>query len=233
MNTEILKEFREWEKNEAIQTLKECGMTEGMAVMDFGCSVPHYTLPASQIAGETGVIYAADKNKRIVELVQKHTESENITNIKAIQLNDKTIKKFKEPLQFILYYDMFHCVGKGMNGRLVENEKLFREFNRLLTDNGIFSFAVYWEVTSVQDFINGPFTPKGEPKWLFVPYEEAFNEHYKFVPFIEACGFKLKNIVKGGGVHFDEIDFKLNSDKNKEMRFSDLERRDIYNFIKS
>jgi len=55
----------------------------------------------------------------------------------------------------------------------------------------------------------------------------------RFIPFIESCGFKLKNIVKDGGVHFDEIDFKLDLDKNKELRFSDLERRDIYNFIKS
>ena len=139
-------EINNWEKFEAVNILSECGMRAGMTVMDFGCGSPHYTFPASQIIGETGMVYAADKNKRIIELVQKRIENENITNIKPIQLNEKTIKKFKEPLQFILYYDMFHSVGKGMNGRLAENENLFREFNRLLTDDGIFSFAVYFPI---------------------------------------------------------------------------------------
>jgi len=43
-----------------------------------------------------------------------------------------------------------------MDGRLIENEKLFREFNRLLTAGGIFSFAVYNEIQAIQDSIYGP-----------------------------------------------------------------------------
>ena len=223
MSSDFIKDIYKWESDEAVKTLNECGMKTEMTVMDFGCGAPHYVFPSSQIIGNTSFVYAADKNKWIIELVQKRMMNEGITNIKPIRLTDKTIKKFNEPLQFIMYYDMFHIMGNRIDSRLIGNEKLFHEFNRLLSNGGILSFAVYWEVTRMQDPVKG---------WITIPYEEAFNEHYKFIPFIESCGFKLKNIVKNGGVHFDEIEFKLNLKKYKDINFSDLERRDIYNFIK-
>ena len=228
----LIDEIKIWEKEEAIITLKECGLSKGMNVLEFGCGMPHYTFPAAEIVGNSGIVYAFDKNKQILDIVKKRMIEENAINIQPIQSNETKIKKFDKSVQFILFYDMFQSVGKGMNGRLSENEKLFREFHRILDIGNIFSFAVYSEVTSVQDYVNGPFTPKGEPKWLYVSYEEAFNKWYKFISFIESCGFSLKNTVKNGGIHFDEIDCNFHLEKNKAIRFSDLERRDIFNFIK-
>lgn len=44
---------------------------------------------------------------------------------------------------------------------------------------------------------------------------------------IESSGFKLKNIVKNQGIHFDDY-WK----KKSNVSFSTLERKDIYNFVK-
>ena len=232
MSDLLIDEIKAWENNEAITILKECGLSESMNVLEFGCGMPHYTFPAAKIAGNSGIVYALDKNNKILNIVKNRMNEENVINIQPIQSNETKINKFDKSVQFIMFYDMFQSVGKGMNGRITENEKLFLEFHRILGVGDIFSFAVYSEMTSVQDYVNGPFTSKGEPKWLFISYEESFNEWYKFIPFIESCGFKLKNIVKNGGVHFDEIDCNLHLEKNKSIRFSDLERRDIYNFVK-
>lgn len=231
----IMSDIKEWEQNEAIQTLKECGLTQGMNVLDFGCGAPHYAFPAAKIVGDTGMVYTVDKDVSVIEHIQKRMADENVTNTKPILLDDRGMSTFQESIQFVMYYDLFHSIGKaskGMDNRLLENQKLFHEFHRLLTHEGLLSFAVYNEITYVQDPVNGPFTPKGSPKWHHVSYEEAFEKYYRFVPFIESCGYQLRNIVKNGGVHFDEIDTKLHLKKVQTMRLSKIERKDIYNFVK-
>jgi len=232
MSVSFIDEINAWEQNEALQTLRACGLSEGVNVLDFGCGMPRYTLPAAKIIGDNGIVYAVDKNQWILDHIKGRMDSENVSNVKPIKSNEVKIQKFDNFVHFIMYYDMFHSIGKGMNGRLAENEKLFRKFHQLLGLGDIFSFAVYFEIVAVMDYINGPFTPKGEPKYIWVSYEESFNAWYKFIPLIESCGFKLKNTVKNGGVHFDEIDRNLHLKKYSSIRFADLERRDIYNFIK-
>ena len=228
----FIDEINAWEQSEALETLRACGLSEGMNVLDFGCGMPRYTMPAAKLLKNSGIVYAVDENKWILEHIKGRMDNEGVTNIERIRSRGSQVQGFDGVVQFIIYYDVFHCIGKGMNGRIEENTKLFREFFRLLDVGGIFSFAVYSEITAVMDYEKGPFTPKGEPKYVRVPFEEAFNEWYKCVPLIESCGFKLKNIVKNGGVHFDEIDRKLHLKKYASVRFVDLERRDIYNFVK-
>jgi hypothetical protein len=119
-----------------------------------------------------------------------------------------------------------------MNVRINQFKKLLVFFHGILTKDSIFSFAVFSEITLVQDSLNGPFLPSGKPKWHHVTYEKAFNDYYNFIYLIESCGFKLHNVVENGGVHFDEIDVKLHLKKHQTTRLSKLERRNIYNFIK-
>lgn len=231
----IKEEIRQWEQNEALKILTECGLLPGMNVLDFGCGAPHYAIPAAMITGNTGTVYAVDQSEPVLEHIRQRIREEKIGNMKPVQYNEAGIRNFTDPVQFVLYYDLFHSVGraaKGIKNRIAENKALFREFHRLLSKGGIFSFAVYNEITLVQDPVNGPFSPKGRPKWFHVPYEEAFQEWYQLVPLIESCGYKLRNFVKNGGVHFDEIDFRFHVKKNQKMHLSALERRDIYNFVK-
>lgn len=232
MPASFIDEINAWEQGEALKILMECGLDKGMSVLDFGCGMPHYAMPAAKIVGDSGIVYAVDKNQWILDHIGQRMDNEGITNIERIKSNENKIKNFNNPVKFIMYYDMFQSIGKGMNGRITENKKLFREFYRILDTGGILSFAVYSEVAAVMDYANGPFTPKGEPKYIWIPYEEAFTEWYKFIPLIESCGFRLKNTAKNGGVHFDEIDLKLHLKKYESIQFSDLERRDIYNFEK-
>jgi len=239
MSISFIDELNAWEQSEALLTLKECGLSEGMNVLDFGCGVPHYSFPAAKVVGNGGLVYAVDKSNHILELVKSRANEENITNIQPIKADEKKIINFNNPVQFIVYYDCFHGIGEGMNGRIEENEKLFREFYRILGGGGILSIAIYKEITYVMDYTKEPteiISPSGkrklQRKWLRVSYDEAFNEWYKIIPLVESCGFKLKKVIKDGGVHFDDIDFKLHLNKNKNIRLSDLERRDIYNFEK-
>jgi len=156
MSVSFIDEINTWEQGEALLTLRECGLSEDMNVMNFGCGMPRYTMPAAKIVGNRGIVYAIDKNQWILNHIEGRMNNESVTNVQRIKSNENKIKNFDYLVQFIMYYDMFHSVGKGMNGRLDENKKLFHEFYRILDMGGIFSFAVYSEVTSVMDYTNDP-----------------------------------------------------------------------------
>ena len=53
------EELKEFETVEAVETLKKCGIAEGMTVLDFGCGHGHYTFAASIAAG-SGKVIAVD-----------------------------------------------------------------------------------------------------------------------------------------------------------------------------
>jgi ubiquinone/menaquinone biosynthesis C-methylase UbiE len=126
MSVSFIDEINAWEQNEALQTLRACGLSEGMNVLDFGCGMPRYTLPAEKIVGDNGIVYAVDKNQWILDHIKGRMDNEDVSNVMPIKSNEVKIQKFDNSVQFIMYYDMFHSIGRGMNGRLAENEKLFR-----------------------------------------------------------------------------------------------------------
>ena len=214
-----IEKIYEWEKQEAIDTLKECGLDSGMTVIDFGCGLGHYTIPASIISEEQGKIYAIDSNKWIISEIEKRVSEYNIKNIFAVKADERSLSQYENSVNFIMYYDMFHALKE-------KNKFIIDGFYSALSENGILSFAVFNEIELIQDPINGPKTPKGKPAWFRIPYEEAL-EHYKVIETIESSGFKLKSIVKEKCIHFDDY-WK----KKSNVSFSSLERKDIYNFVK-
>lgn len=66
----IQKEIQEWEQSEAIQTLNQCGLSQDMNVLDFGCGTPYYTIPASKIIWDSGIVYALDRDTFVIEQIQ-------------------------------------------------------------------------------------------------------------------------------------------------------------------
>ena len=43
--------------------LKDAGIQPGMSVLDFGCGLGRYSLPAARIVGKEGVVYAVDLHR--------------------------------------------------------------------------------------------------------------------------------------------------------------------------
>jgi hypothetical protein len=71
-----------------------------------------------------------------------------------------------------------------------KNEQMLNLFHSLLKPDGILSVAIFNEIELVNDPVNGPFTPKGKPKWFRISYEDAMK-HYEVIPRIQACGFQM------------------------------------------
>lgn len=225
------EEVLEWEKTEAVGTLKECGLLPNMLAMDFGCGYGHYTVPASIVVGESGKVLAIDRDKFAIEEVIKKLGQCNIENVLVLHTNESILSEYENSVDFLMYYDIFHALKPNKNENLQANRELISKFHKSLNINGIFSFAVFSEIELVQDPVNGPKTPKGKPAWFRIPYDDAL-EYYGVITLIESCGFKLHNVVKNKGIHFDDFHNESKWKKYGEVRLFSLECKDIYNFLK-
>jgi ubiquinone/menaquinone biosynthesis C-methylase UbiE len=130
MKTDIEK----WLTKEGDIYLKEIGVKKGHVVVDFGCNVGHYTIPAAKVVGNKGMVYAVDKDREALIQLIKVTKSEGIENIVPLT----TSGEFKSNLDnkcadVVLLYDILHYLT------LVERKELYTEIYRILKNSGLLS----------------------------------------------------------------------------------------------
>lgn len=90
------------------KVFKEIGVREGQKLLDFGCGSGYYTLPAAQLVGEEGIVYAVDKNNSKLEELEGKTHDLNLSNIEIVGSPGGTNLDFPdESMDVILLYDVF------------------------------------------------------------------------------------------------------------------------------
>ena len=62
------------------KTLKAAGLTKGMTFIDLGCGEGFFAIPAAQIVGEKGRVYAVDINADAIELLKKNIRLNRVEN---------------------------------------------------------------------------------------------------------------------------------------------------------
>ena len=107
-----------------IETL---GISQGDYVLDFGCGIGSYSIPAAKRVGDNGRIYALDVHPVAIERVQKRVKKENLTNIETIQSGLETGLE-DESLDFILLLDVYTWIPN--------KRPLLKELNRILKSSG-------------------------------------------------------------------------------------------------
>lgn len=73
-----------------IKILKQIGIRPGSYVLDYGCGSGSYTIPAAQLVGPTGKVYAADIHPLAIREVQKKASMRRHSNIHTILSNCNT-----------------------------------------------------------------------------------------------------------------------------------------------
>lgn len=123
-----------WETEKGVEFLKQIGVRKDYIVLDFGCRVGHYTVPAAKIIGNKGLIYAIDtRDNDLAELEQKKRAHE-LTNIKIIKTSGQLIFPLEnETIDVVLFYDVLHYLKE------TERKKLCGEAFRVLKQNGLLS----------------------------------------------------------------------------------------------
>ena len=128
------EKMKTWETTDGVEFLKRVGCKSGQAVLDFGCRVGHYTIPAAKVVGNDGVVYAVDKDPTALDELQQKASHLNLKNIRIVNTSGQTeIGLDNDSTDVVLFYDVLHYHKKG------DREKLYTEAYRILKQNGLLS----------------------------------------------------------------------------------------------
>jgi len=69
------------------QILKKTGLKPGQQVLEVGCGPGFYTIPAAEIVGPAGRVWAADVNPWAIKRVKKKIAAKGLENIQPLLVN--------------------------------------------------------------------------------------------------------------------------------------------------
>jgi ubiquinone/menaquinone biosynthesis C-methylase UbiE len=103
------------------------GLGAGQVVLDFGCGIGSYAIPAAQIVGDEGLVYALDIHPQAIRAVERRAKGANLSNVRTI-LSDGDTALPDESADVVLLYDVLHSVP--------DKEALLAELCRVLKPGG-------------------------------------------------------------------------------------------------
>ena len=123
--------------------LREMGLQKGQTVLDYGCGIGSFSIPAAKMVGDDGVVYALDIHPRAIRTVEKEIKKKRISNIKPI-LSARETGLPDGCVDVVLLYDVFQMIS--------DKDKLLEELHRVLKSDG-FLFATAEHLDS-DEFMN-------------------------------------------------------------------------------
>jgi len=106
--------------------------------LDFGCGSGNYAIPAAEIVGAEGTIYALDKNRGPLDELMRKAEAKGFTNIKRMETSGQLkIDLEEESIDVVLLYDVLHHYYFP---RARDRGRILQEVHRVLKPNGFVSF---------------------------------------------------------------------------------------------
>lgn len=66
------------------EILREAGLQPGQTVIDIGCGVGYFSLPAAEIVGPNGEVYALDTVREMTDYLKAELEKNKVQNVKVL-----------------------------------------------------------------------------------------------------------------------------------------------------
>jgi SAM-dependent methyltransferase len=101
--------------------LEKIGIRKGEVVLDYGCGIGSYSIPAAEIVGESGKVYAIDIHPLAIKRVKKRAEENGLSNVTTILTHTPTGLD-DASVDWVLLYDVLHMV----KGRAALLQELYR-----------------------------------------------------------------------------------------------------------
>ncbi len=122
------------------QIFDKIGLTTGMRVADMGCGrTGHFVFPASRIVGATGVVYAVDILKEVLESINSWVRSEALENVHTVWSDIETVNKTPIPEK-----SLDACFFMNVLHGLKNKDTALTEASRLLKDEGVVA-VIEWQ----------------------------------------------------------------------------------------
>jgi ubiquinone/menaquinone biosynthesis C-methylase UbiE len=113
-----------------IKVLKQINIQPGSHILDYGCGSGSYSIPAAQLVGPTGKIYAADIHPLAIHEVQKRVRMMELRNVDTI-LTDQDTKLPNASTDIVLLFRVLHDFKNP--------DIIIKELDRVLKPTGILS----------------------------------------------------------------------------------------------
>ena len=110
--------------------LEGMNLQQGFTILDYGAGIGSYTIPAAEIVGESGKIYAADIDPLSIHEIRKAAKKKGLGNIETILVDDGTNKTGLEDncVDVIFCFEMIGYVNRKNGAR----DRLIEEFHRVM-----------------------------------------------------------------------------------------------------
>jgi ubiquinone/menaquinone biosynthesis C-methylase UbiE len=151
--------------------LTKAGVKRGQRVIEVGCGPGFFTIPAANIVGEAGYVYALDINSAAVEHVRRKIAQEGLTNVEVKLADASETGLPEESVDVAFLFSVIHSV-KNLN-------KLLTEMHRVLKTHGILSVQSRLPEKKVVETVtaNGLFAFREEAKGVLVFEKERRTVH--------------------------------------------------------
>jgi len=107
--------------------LERVGIQTGSAILDFGAGSGSYSIPAAQLVGPTGIVYAVDIHPLAIKEIRKKANTKRIKKIHVI-LTDCDTKLPDASIDFVLLFYVLHDFKNP--------DPILRELVRVIKPNG-------------------------------------------------------------------------------------------------
>ena len=112
--------------------LRAAGLEQGQKVLEVGCGPGYFTIPAAEIVGDEGVVYAVDVHPRAIERVKEKIAANGLRNVTPMLTNAAEMGLPDGSIDLAFLFGLRYIAG-GL-------ESVLTELHRVLKTGGKLSF---------------------------------------------------------------------------------------------
>lgn len=105
------------------ETLEKVGLQEGDIMTDIGCGIGYFTLPAAEIVGPQGLVYAMDISPEMLDEVETRAADLENRNIRLVNSGENDFKIKEETVNFAFICLVLH-EAKNVTDFLQETKRI-------------------------------------------------------------------------------------------------------------
>jgi ubiquinone/menaquinone biosynthesis C-methylase UbiE len=110
------------------ETLRRLGLRQGEVVADVGCGIGYFSIPAAEIVGDSGWVYALDTSEEMLQELRTRLRSQGVRNVEPRSSVETTLGLPDGSVSFVFLSNMLHEV--------VGLEEFLSEVLRILQSHG-------------------------------------------------------------------------------------------------
>lgn len=124
----LMYRFRDLLQNPR-RSLDKAQLTKGMCVVDYGCGPGSFTIPAAELVGPEGKVFAVDIHPLAIRNVGEKARRKGLQNVETILVKGYDTGIQDSSIDRVLLIDTIHLIK--------DPDALFREIHRMLKPDGL------------------------------------------------------------------------------------------------